>query len=148
MSDSLENRSQGRPWHLWVVGILYLLLSGTGAFDFIMTVMKNEAYLAGFAQELLDFYYSFPLWMFVLWAVGTFGGVIGALLLLLRKGAAIGFLAASLAAGVITTTYTYAFTRGLEMTGMAGLITGLVFLGLAILVLVYARRMKEKGVLG
>jgi hypothetical protein len=146
MSDSLET-PQGRPWHLWVVGILYFLWCGMAAFDFIMTVTKNEAYLAGFSEEILGYYYSFPVWMFVLWAVGGFGGAIGALLLLLRKGVAVQFLAASLVAGMITTIYTYAFTGGLEVTGMAGLVTTLVFLVVAVLVLVYTRRMKKKGVL-
>lgn len=146
MSDSME-KSQGRPWHLWVIGILYFLWSGMAAFDFLMTVTKNEAYLAGFPQEILDYYYSFPVWMFVLWFVGGFGGAIGALLLLLRKGVAIQFFTASLVAGVITTIYTYAFTGGLEVTGIAELITSIVFLVVAVLVLVYARRMKKKGVL-
>ena len=55
---------------------------------------KNEAYLAQVPQETLDYYYSFPVWMFVLWAVGNFGGVIGAVLLLLKKGLSIPFIAA------------------------------------------------------
>ena len=147
MSDSPETKSQGRPWHLWVVGILSFLWSGLTAVDWVMTVTKNQAYLAGLSQELLDYYYSFPGWMFALWAVGGFGGVIGALLLLLRKGAAVWFFTASLAAGTLTTIYQYAFSGGLEHTGMAGLITSLVFLGVAVLLVVYARRMKAKGVL-
>ncbi len=146
MSDSME-KSQGRPWHLWLIGIPYSLLGGMTAFDFVMTVTKNEAYLGKFPQAMLDYYYSFPVWMFVMWFVGGFGGLIGALLLLLRKGVAVQFFAASLVAGVITTIYTYAFSGGLEVTGMAGLITSMVSLAVAGLVLVYARRMKQKGVL-
>ena len=147
MSDPLEIKSHGRPWHLWVVGILCFLLSGMGAFDWIMTVTKNETYLAQVPQETLDYYYGFPVWTFVLWAVGNFGGVIGALLLLLRKGISIWFLAAALVAGVIATIYMYAFKGGLQVTGTPALITGIVILVISALVLVYARRMKEKAVL-
>ena len=147
MSDSLEIKSEGRPWHLWVVGIWCLLTSGMGAFDWVMTITKNEAYLAQVPQETLNYYFGFPVWMFVLWAVGNFGGVIGAILLLLRKGISIWFLAAGFAAGVIATIYMYAFKGGLEVTGTPGLITSVVILGIAGLVVVYARRMKEKGVL-
>ena len=139
--------SQGRPWHLWVVGILCLLFGGMGAFDWVMTMTRNEAYLSALPQETLDFYFSFPVWMFVLWAIGNFGGLIGALLLLMKKSLAVPFLAASLVAGIITTVNTYAFAEGLKFTGTAGLVTSLVFLTIAALVLVYARKMTAKGVL-
>jgi len=147
MSDSPKTQSQSRPWHLWVVGGLTLLLSGFATFDYIMTATKNEAYLADFPPATLDYYFSFPLWVFVLWAVGNLGGMLGGLLLLVRKVWAIWSLAASAAAAIIATFYTYAFKGGLAVTGMAGLITSLVFLAISVLVVVYARRMKDKGVL-
>lgn len=147
MSESQGTKVQGRPWHLWVVGILFLLFGGMGALDYIMTATMNEAYLAKFSQEMLDFYFGFPGWAFVLWAVGSFGSLIGALLLLLRKGISIWFLVASLVAGIIMTVYTYVFKEGVEITGTAGLIASIVFSAIGALLVLYAHRMRAKGVL-
>ena len=147
MSDSMESQPQGRPWHLWVLGILCLLVSGMGAFDWIMTVSRNEAYLAQVPQETLDYYFGFPVWMFALWAVGNFGGLVGAVLLLLKKRVSVWVLAVSVTAGILATIYTYAFRGGLEMTGTGGLIAGIVILTFSTLVVFYARRMAAKGVL-
>ena len=33
------------PWHLWLVGVLSLLWNGFGAFDFIQTTTRGEAYM-------------------------------------------------------------------------------------------------------
>jgi lysylphosphatidylglycerol synthetase-like protein (DUF2156 family) len=122
-------------------------MSGMGAFDYVMTVTKNEAYLSQVPQETLDYYYSFPGWMFILWAVGSFGGLIGAVLLLLRKASAVGFLLASVVAGVLSTVCMFAFSGGLEVTGKAALIVAIVFLVVGALFVFYARRMRDKGVI-
>ena len=38
------------PWHLWLVGVLSLLWNGVGAFVFVQTTTRGEAYMraAGF----------------------------------------------------------------------------------------------------
>ncbi len=144
MSDSVE--TSRTPWHLWVIGIFCLVTSGMGAFDYVMTATNNEAYLANVPQETLDFYFGLPGWMFVLFAISSFGGLIGAVLLLLRKKLSFSFLAAGLAAGVIATIVTYT-SGGLEIMGAAAFVTGVVFLAIAALILVYVRRMTGRGVL-
>ena len=44
------------PWHLWVVGIVALLWSAGGAFDYVMTQTRNEEYLAAFTEEQREIY--------------------------------------------------------------------------------------------
>ena len=53
MTDTQE--SPPTPKHLWVVGIIGTLWSAMGAFEFLMTQTKNEAYLAQFTPEQLEF---------------------------------------------------------------------------------------------
>ncbi|MBC7768455.1 MAG: hypothetical protein H7124_06690 [Phycisphaerales bacterium] len=83
------------PWHLWVVGILALLWNGFGAFDFTASALRFEAYLAAIPQAMLDHIYAQPVWLWAVWAIGTWGGVIGAILLLLRNKLAVLALALS-----------------------------------------------------
>lgn len=91
------------PWHLWVIGGVSLLWNSFGAFDFAATVTHFDAWLQNFPPEILDYVYSQPVWMFVLWGIGTWGGAIGSILLLMRKAAAVQVLVASLLAASLST---------------------------------------------
>ena len=42
MSDVPNATAKGRPWHLWVVGILMVLWNSIGCIDFVMTQSKFE----------------------------------------------------------------------------------------------------------
>jgi len=73
------------PWHLWVIGIVALLWNGFGAFDFTATSLRVEPYIAQFPPAMMDYIQALPLWMWVGWALGTVGGFIGSVLLLMRN---------------------------------------------------------------
>ncbi len=88
----------GTPWHLWVVGGLMTLWASFGVFDFVATLVRFEPYLAMVPQELLDYVYGSPVWMFVFWGTANVGGFAGSILLLLRNRLAVPMLAISLAA--------------------------------------------------
>ena len=60
MSEAQATRT---PRHLWVVGIVVLLWNLLGAWDYIMTETKNEAYMGQFTPEQLEFFYGFPAWL-------------------------------------------------------------------------------------
>jgi len=77
------------PWHLWLIGILALLWNGFGAFDFTASALRFEGYLANFPEAMIAWLYATPLWMWVVWGIGTWGGLIGAILLLLRNKLAV-----------------------------------------------------------
>jgi len=77
------------PWHVWIIGGLALLWNGFGAFDFTATAARFEPWTANFPQAMLDYIYSLPPWAWACWAVGTWGGVIGSALLLMRNKLAV-----------------------------------------------------------
>lgn len=86
------------PWHLWVVGGLSLLWNGYGAYDYLMTNTQGEAYMrsVGMTQPMIDYFNAMPTWMYVPWALGVWGAVLGSVLLLLRNRWAVWALAVSL----------------------------------------------------
>ena len=47
------------PWHLWIIGVVALLWSAIGAFDYVMTQTKNESYMGMFTSEQLEFFLRF-----------------------------------------------------------------------------------------
>jgi uncharacterized membrane protein YeaQ/YmgE (transglycosylase-associated protein family) len=137
------------PWHLWVVGGLSLLWNLVGAFDFFMTQTKNEAYLKAFTPEQLAYFSGFPWWVVAAWALGTWGSSLGSLLLLVRRSVAVQVLGASLVGFVLTTLYTYVLSDGVKVmkSGAGAVIFSAVIGVIIVLLLVYARAMRQRGVL-
>lgn len=148
MSEVQEKIRERAPWHLWVIGVVALLWNAVGAMDYVMTMTKNEAYMSSFTPEQLDFFYGFPSWVVAAWAVAVWGGVLGALLLLLRRRLAVWVFLASLVAMVLTTIHNYALSNGLEVVGDAfTLIFSAVIFVVACALYLYARAMQRRGVL-
>lgn len=135
------------PWHLWVVGGLGFLWDCVGAFDYLMTQTQNESYMGQFTPEQLEFFYGFPAWVVAFWAVAVWGGLLGTVLILLRKRLAVPVLLVSLLAMVVTAVHNFLLSNGLEIMGGAGAaFTILIFL-VAVGLWVYARAMTRRGVL-
>lgn len=147
MSETNDTVAKRRPWHLWVVGILALLWTSMGALDFVMTLTKNEAYLGSFTPEQLGYFYGIAWGMMAVWGIAALLGLLGAVLLLLKKKLALPMFAAWLACGVITSLYSFVFTEGLEIMGTAGLVMTIFALGIGVLLVVYALVMTGRGVL-
>lgn len=136
------------PWHLWVISGTALLWSAMGAFDYVMTQTRNEAYMSGFTPEQLEFFYGFPPWVVAAWAIGVWGGVLGALLLLIRRHLAVWVLLVSLIAMVITAFHNYVLSNGMEVIGDAFSLsfTAVIFL-ISLALFLYARAMHKRDIL-
>ena len=148
MSDAEETTKERTPWHLWLVGVVGLLWSAMGALDYVMTQTRNEAYLSEFTPEQLAFFLGLPAWIDAAWAIGVWGGVVGCLLLLLRRGVAVWVLLASFIAAVLTAIHNYLFANGMEVMGGAfALVFSAVILIVALALPLYARAMQKRGVL-
>jgi hypothetical protein len=142
-----EAKATTTPRHLWIVGIVALLWSLFGAMDYIMTETKNEAYMSQFSPEQLEFFYNFPAWLVAFWAVAVWGGVLGAVLLLMRKKLAVSALLVSFLCMVVTTVHNYGFAGAADIVGGMGLFFSVVIFVVALALVIYARSMARKGVL-
>jgi len=136
------------PWHLWLVGLLSLLWNSFGAYDYLMTQTKNEAYMAAFAQTQLDYFYGLPFWAVCAWAIAIWFGVLGSILLLLRKKLSVLAFLVSIFGVVFTNIYNYGLSNGYEVLGGNGAVAfaGVIFV-IAVALYFYARFMTKKGVL-
>ena len=119
MSETNETDVERTPWHLWVIGVVALLWNAMGALDYVMTQTRNEGYMSNFTPEQLSFFYGFPAWVDAAWAIAVWGGVLGALLLLIRRRYAVWVFLASLIAMVITAFQNYVLSNGMEIIGDA-----------------------------
>ena len=147
MTEGTSGTGEGTPKHLWIVGILAVLWNLGGAYDYLMTQTQNESYMASFTPEQLEFFYGFPSWLVVFWAVAVWGSVLGSILLLMRKRVAMPVFLMSLVAMSVTAFHNFALSNGAEIMGTTGMVfSGVIFL-VAVGLLMYSKAMVRRGVL-
>jgi hypothetical protein len=137
------------PWHLWVVGLLALLWNGGGAFDYLMTQLDVESYMAMLTDDQRAYLDMRPVWFDAVWAVGVWFAVLGSLLLLLRSGwSQLAFLV-SIAGLIASSVWSYLIATPPAPEVMGGFIIWFTLAVLVILILLwgYARAMTARGVL-
>lgn len=99
------------PAHLWVVGILSLLWNAFGCYDYYMTESANAAYLAKFPADVVAYTNSLPAWTTGFWALGVWGGLAGAILLLGRSRYSVWAYGLSLIGAVVGLGYQMFMTQ-------------------------------------
>lgn len=98
------NTNQGAvlPSWFWIAAILGLAWNVFGAYQYLMSVQATQESLvaSGLTAEQAAVMLGYPAWMTGAFAIAVFGGIIGCVLLLLRKRLAVPVLGVSLAASV------------------------------------------------
>jgi len=141
------------PAHLWVVGVLSLLWSGFGAYDYLMTRMRNVDYLASSMPGVdpnaaLAWVDGFPIYAQIGWGLGVWMGLLGSILLLIRSRWAVWSFGLSLVGAVLGLGYQIALAPPLAgAEGPMYTVMPLVIIAFALFLFLYARAMEQKGVL-
>jgi hypothetical protein len=137
------------PWHLWAVGGFGLLWNAYGGYDYTMSKLRGAPYYQelGMTPAQIAQMDAMPAWMTAVWAVGVWGALLGALLLLLRLRLAVPVFAASLIAYVASLVYAYAIAPSPEASTQAMMIMQGVILAGCVFFLWYALGQARNGVL-
>jgi len=149
----METAIESTPKHLWIVGGLATLWNGFGCYEYLMTRTQGAAYIKSMMPDVeagayMAYIDGFPLWASVGWALGVWGGLAGSILLLMRNRHAVLAYGLSLVGAVLGMGYqlmTPANVAGMDPT-MSAIAPWLV-IGIAVLLLLYARSMRAKSVL-
>lgn len=125
-----EMRAKTPVW-FWIVSVIGLFWFAMGAFDYTATQYRLDFYLAGFTEEQLAYFYSFPSWHIAVWAISVFGSFIGVILLLMRNKLASLFFLISLISYIISAIYLFGFTEAVAMMGIGSVIfSAVIFLSI------------------
>ena len=141
------------PVHLWIVGILSLLWSGFGCYDYLMTRLHNADYLKSAMPGVdpaapLAWVEDMPLYAQVGWGLGVWLALLGAVLLLLRNRWAVFAYGLSFIGAVISLGYQLVLAPPLAGADAAiYTIMPLVIIAVALGLFLYARVMEKKGAL-
>ena len=139
------------PAHLWIVGGLALLWNCFGAYDYVMTRMHNIAYIAQSMpgtdpNAALAWIAQMPIYAQIGWGLGVWGGLAGAILLLIRSHYALWAFAVSMVGIVLGMGYQLLLAPPLPGASNGKSIQYLVILVGAGL-LAYAQAMVKRAVL-
>lgn len=141
---------RNRPWHLWIIGPLALIWSGLGATDYLLVTLRQPSYLNLFSPDQVAFFTGLSLQAKALWAAAVWASVAGALGLLMRESWAPLALALAFFFGLGQTTWLVVLSDP-GLLDVAGAVSAQVLIvGLAVMLLLwlYARSLRKRGVLG
>ena len=154
MATNLDTPARARtPAHLWIVGALALLWNGFGAYDYLMTRMRNTDYFESMMpgvdpNVILAWVDAFPLYAQFGWGLGVWGGLAGAILLLMRSRWAVPVFAVSLVGAILGLGYQILAAPPLPGEHGAMMeVMPFVIIFVALALFLYARAMKARGVL-
>jgi len=142
-----DNGLAQAPGLFWITAGLSLLWNAFGAYDYLMTNVRDAAYLAKFPPEMIHYIDAMPYWVMAAWAVGVWGAVAGSILLLLRSHLARIAFAASLLGLAASTFYQFGaeVPEAMQTSGMNAMT--LVIWIVAVLLLLYSLRWHREGLL-
>lgn len=134
-----------RPKSFWVIAIAALLWNLLGVAIFFLQVSATPETLAAMPTEQRQIYEATPVWLNIAFAVAVFGGVLGALGLLLKKRWAVTFFLVSLLALLVQVVGAYSVTPMWQVHGSASLAMPVLLVAIALLLWVYSRKATIRG---
>lgn len=142
------------PAHLWFVGILSVLWNCFGAYDYVMSHVRDARYIASSMPGVdpnaaLAWMDAFPIYAKIGWALGVWGGLLGAILLLIRSRFAVLAFALSMLGIVLSIGYQLVAGPKLPGAPQGALYTMMpyVIILISLALLAYSNAMQKKGVL-
>lgn len=133
------------PTSFWVIAVIALLwnLMGLAAFFFDMTISQET--IAGMDAAMQEMYASTPLISKIGYGVATIFGVLGSVMLLLRKNLALPLFILSLIGVAIQNIANFTMTNAMEAIGSSGLPLLLLVIAFAVFLVTHTVKSKGKG---
>lgn len=146
MTTDAAEAPRATPWHFWLVAAVSALWNGFGGYDYTMSHLQGEAYYRqmGMTDAQVAQMAAYPTWMHAVWAIGVWGSVLGAILLLVRRRWAMHAFAVSFLGAAGNLIYT-AMTPGAAQA--MGLAMPVVILAICGALVWYSWAMTKRGVL-
>lgn len=143
-NDALKTTT---PWWFWVVSGLLLLWNLSGVMNYLSSVTATTESLAAqdFTPEQIEFLLAMPAYYAAVFALAVWGGVLGALLLLLRKKLAVPVLMFSTLMVIISFVMD-AIGGTFTMLGGAYIAIMIVVLIISLFAVWFARSMRARGI--
>ncbi len=141
----MNNLVASRPKTFWLVAIAALLWNLIGVAMFLVQINLSPEMIAAMPAEQRQVYAATPSWLNLVFGIAVFGGVLGAIGLLLKRRWAAALFLLSLLAVLVQMTAAYLLTPAWQAYGAAGLAMPVLLVVVAALLFWYARKAAARG---
>lgn len=141
----MENSVTKVPVWYWVVAIFFLLWNLMGLGAFFGQVFMTEDAIKSLPVAEQELYNSYPMWVYVLFAIAVFGGTIGSIGLIMKKKWAKLTFIISLIAIVPQMTYNIFFTETCEVYGAGAAVMPIMIVIVGIFLVWYSNWLIKKS---
>lgn len=136
------------PRWFWIVAVAAILWNLLGVIAYIMDVTVSEEALAALPDDQRALYEGEPAWATGAYAIAVFGGLLGSILLALRKGLAAPVLAVSLIAVLVQIFRAFALADTLAVLGPSSAVLPAAIITIGIALVWFSFRARGRGWLG
>lgn len=100
------NTTVNKPGTLyWLVSIVAFIWNAMGVYNYLGNAYKWDSFTQGMNKQQLELMGSIPAWVTAAFAVAVFSGIIGSILLLVRKKSAVILFIVSLTAVIVQMSF-------------------------------------------
>lgn len=142
MSEALDSRP---TTSFWVIGSAALIWNLIGLALYYSHVTMSPEALAGFTEAQQEFFNTTPSWATSAYAIAVNAGILGSLLLLLRKAWAVPVYILSLIGVVAQNFEAFVLSDAIGVWGTAGIYLPLIVIVIAAALVGYSHAAKRKG---
>ena len=142
MADEING---GPSTNFWIIGGAALVWNLIGLIFYYQEVTLTPEQLESVTEAQRAFMLDKPAWATSAFAIAVTTGVLGSLMLLLRKALAVPMFVISLLAIVVQDLHAFVLANALDVWGPTGLILPSLVIVIAIALLVYSRSAKQKN---
>lgn len=136
------------PMVHWLVAGAALIWNLFGFSIYYMTVsLTEQEMLARFTPEQIVYIENTPIWVTSAFAIAVTAGVLGSVLLLMRKSLALPVFSVSLVAILIQHTYSFVLTDVVAVLGEIQAYIAATVFGITVLLVLYSWWATKKGLL-
>jgi len=148
VKTSIEYRIKA-PWHLWFLGLFFILICSIGMYDYFMVLGHNVDYLnsLNLGEAVISYFTDYPIVFLIFWTINVFSGLISSILLLFRsKWAVWGGLVATISM-LCLDVLTFAFRNRWNVFGPWLSLIDITILLMTCGFFFYCRALAKRGVL-
>jgi hypothetical protein len=143
MSDPINGKP---PTAFWIIAGVALLWNLIGLMLYYMQVSATDELLrAAYGDAEYEYLSSIPAWVTSAYAIAVTAGVLGCILLLMRKAWAIPVFIVSLVAILVQDTYSFVLSDAMKVFGTGVIVIPIVVLIIAVGLVFYSRAARDNG---
>ncbi|PQB04432.1 hypothetical protein [Aureitalea marina] len=130
----------------WIIAVVALIWNIMGVMAYLGSVYMDDATRDLMTPEQIELMEATPAWVTGIFAIATFAGVLGALLMVLKRKLAVPLFAISLIAVLIQNVYAWFATNAAEVYGtVQGYVMPLLVITISIFLFWYSKGATQKG---